>query len=169
VPEGTRSPFPLRCCALGTSCLMRRVGSEQEVLQLLLGLRTLDRPEQAEVPALTMDGELARRKVTFLPPPSRRAQTAKLSHGEPTFFVHKRVFAGLSNNHHGDGHVAVVLPAAPGLQEALVEEASHAYYRPPYVGAAGWIGVELDQVSDEALESHIRQAWQLIVNKAGRR
>ena len=94
--------------------------------------------------------------------------TEKLSHGEPTFFVHKRVFAGFSNNHHGDGHVAVVLPASPGLQEALIEEAPHAYYRPPYVGAAGWIGVELDQVSDEALESHIRQAW-LIVNKAGKR
>ena len=71
--------------------------------------------------------------------------TEKLSHGEPTFFVHKRVFAGFSNNHHGDGHVAVVLPASPGLQEALVEEAPHAYYRPPYVGAAGWIGVELDR------------------------
>ena len=95
--------------------------------------------------------------------------TEKLSHGEPTFFVHKRVFAGFSNNHHGDGHVAVVLPASPGLQEALVEEAPHAYYRPPYVGAAGWIGVELDQVSDETLESHIRHAWQLIVNKAGTR
>ena len=95
--------------------------------------------------------------------------TEKLSHGEPTFFVYKRVFAGFSNNHHGDGHVAVVLPASPGLQEALIEEAPHAYYRPPYVGAAGWIGVELDQVSDEALESHIRQAWQLIVNKAGKR
>ena len=63
----------------------------------------------------------------------------------------------------------MVLPASPGLQEALIEEAPRAYYRPPYVGAAGWIGVELDQVSDEALESHIRQAWQLIVNKAGKR
>lgn len=31
----------------------------------------------------------------------------KLSHGEPTFFVKKRVFAMLSNNHHDDGHVAV--------------------------------------------------------------
>ena len=28
--------------------------------------------------------------------------TEKLSHGEPTFFVHTRVFAGFSNNHHGD-------------------------------------------------------------------
>ena len=95
--------------------------------------------------------------------------TEKLSHGEPTFFVHKRVFAGFSNNHHGDGHVAVVLPASPGLQEALIEEAPHAYYRPPYVGAAGWVGIELDRVSDETLESHIRRAWQLIVNKTGKR
>ena len=33
--------------------------------------------------------------------------TEKLSHGEPTFFVKKRVFAMFSNNHHSDGHVAV--------------------------------------------------------------
>lgn len=48
--------------------------------------------------------------------------TEKLSHGEPTFFVKKGVFAMFSNNHHGDGHVAVMLPAAPGLQEILIEE-----------------------------------------------
>lgn len=40
--------------------------------------------------------------------------TEKLSHGEPTFFVKKRVFAMLSNNHHDDGHVAVWIPAEPG-------------------------------------------------------
>jgi hypothetical protein len=95
--------------------------------------------------------------------------TERLSHGEPTFFVRNRVFAAFSNNHHNDGHVAVLLPAPPGLQEALVEEAPQVYYRPPYVGGAGWIGVELDQVSDEALEIHIRRAWQLIVDKAGTR
>lgn len=93
----------------------------------------------------------------------------KMSHGEPTFFVKKRVFTMFSNNHHGDGHVAVWLPAAPGLQEALIEEAPQAYYRPPYVGSSGWIGVELDQVSDEALDAHIRQAWQLITKKGARR
>ena len=91
--------------------------------------------------------------------------TEKLSHGEPTFFVKKRVFAMFSGNHHDDGHVAVVLPAPPGLQEALVEEAPRAYYRPPYVGGSGWIGVELDQVSNEALEAHIKEAWNLIVRK----
>jgi hypothetical protein len=89
----------------------------------------------------------------------------KISHGEPTFFVKKRVFAMFSNNHHGDGHVAVWLPAPPGLQEALTEEAPRVYYRPPYVGSSGWIGVELDQVNDEALDAHVRQAWQLITGK----
>ena len=47
----------------------------------------------------------------------------KLSHGEPTFFTPKRVFAMFANNHHDDGHVAVWLPAAPGVQEALIDEA----------------------------------------------
>ena len=35
----------------------------------------------------------------------------KLSHGEPTFFVRKKVFAMFANNHHKDGHVAVWIPA----------------------------------------------------------
>lgn len=89
----------------------------------------------------------------------------KLSHGEPTFFAKKRVFAMFSNNHHNDGHVAVWVPAPPGLQEALIEEAPGTYYRPPYVGAGGWVGIELDQVNDEVLAGHLRQAWNLIVKK----
>jgi hypothetical protein len=93
----------------------------------------------------------------------------QVSHGEPTFFVKKRVFAMFSNNHHGDGHVGVWLPAPPGLQEALIEEAPTVYYRPPYVGSSGWIGVELDQVSDETLDAHVREAWQLIARRATQR
>ena len=91
--------------------------------------------------------------------------TEKLSHGEPTFFVKKRVFAMFSNNHHDDGHVSLLLPAPPGLQDALVEEAPNVYYRPPYVGGSGWIGVELDQVGDDALLGHVREAWHLIARK----
>jgi hypothetical protein len=62
----------------------------------------------------------------------------------------------------------VWLPAAPGVQEVLVEEAPHAYYRPPYVGGSGWIGVELDQVDDETLAAHVQQAWKTINNKRRR-
>ena len=89
----------------------------------------------------------------------------KRSHGEPTFFTPKRVFAMFANNHHGDGHVAVWLPAGPGVQETLIEEAPRIFFRPPYVGPAGWIGVELSAIDDEWLGSLIREAFQLIAAK----
>src|SRR5262245_54571375 len=82
--------------------------------------------------------------------------TEKLSHGEPTFFVRKRVFAMFANNHHNDGHIAVWTPALAGLQEALIEEEPKTYFRPPYVGSSGWIGIELGRVSDQVLSGHLQ-------------
>jgi hypothetical protein len=86
----------------------------------------------------------------------------KLSHGEPTFFVNKRVFAMFSNNHHNDGHVAVCIPAQPGEQAALISSSPKVYYRPPYVGVKGWVGIEIDQIGDEELGAHISEAWKMI-------
>ena len=86
----------------------------------------------------------------------------KLSHGEPTFFVRKRVFAACSINHHNDGHIAVTIPAAIGVQAALIEKSPKKFYRPPYVGHAGWVGIELPRVSDRELKMHLREAWKLI-------
>jgi hypothetical protein len=67
-----------------------------------------------------------------------------------------------ANNHHGDGHVAVWLPAAAGVQAALIEEAPETYFRPPYVGVSGWVGVELSKVNDEQLGALIREAFRLM-------
>jgi hypothetical protein len=89
----------------------------------------------------------------------------KLSHGEPTFFTNKKVFAMFSNNHHDDGHVAVCVPAAPGLQELLTQTAPEKFYRPPYVGVRGWIGIELDEVDDAELALYLSDAWRLIGKK----
>lgn len=89
----------------------------------------------------------------------------KISHGEPTFFVRKKVFAMFSNNHHNDGHIAVVIPAAIGIQEMLIETSPEKFYRPPYVGVRGWVGIELDRVTDEELAFHINEAWRLIAPK----
>lgn len=89
----------------------------------------------------------------------------KLSHGEPTFFTPKRVFAMFANNHHGDGHVAVWVPAGPGVQGALIDEASDTYFRPPYVGASGWVGVKLSSLDDERLGAVIREAFRLMTAK----
>ena len=92
--------------------------------------------------------------------------TEKLSHGEPTFFVRNRVFTMFANNHHNDGHIAVWIPAPAGLQEALIQEAPSTYFRPPYVGSSGWVGIELSQVNDEVLAAHIREACELIRSKS---
>jgi hypothetical protein len=90
----------------------------------------------------------------------------KLSHGEPTFFVAKRVFIMFANNHHSDGHTAIWIPAPPGMQAAMIAEAPEIYFKPPYVGVKGWIGVELPRVSDEILADLIRRAWQLTAPRA---
>ena len=91
----------------------------------------------------------------------------KLSHGAPTFFVEKDkgVFVMFADNHHDDGHLAVWLPAPAGLQTALIEDAPERYFKPPYVGSSGWIGIELDQIGDQALEIHVRKAWELAAPK----
>ena len=91
--------------------------------------------------------------------------TEKLSHGEPTFFVRKKVFAMFTNNHHNDGHVAVMIPAPQGVQESLIHAEPRKYYRPPYVGVKGWVGIELEQIDDGELAVHLRDAWKLIAPK----
>src|SRR3954451_20476833 len=88
--------------------------------------------------------------------------TEKLSHGEPTFFVRKKVFAMFSNNHHNDGHVAVLVPAAIGIQAMLIASAPETFYRPAYVGVHGWVGIELSRMTDHELTLHIKEAWKLI-------
>ena len=39
-------------------------------------------------------------------------------------------------------------PAFPGVQAELVEAEPDRFYRPPYVGPSGWVGVRLDRDVD---------------------
>jgi hypothetical protein len=71
------------------------------------------------------------------------------SHGQPTFFVRgKRSFLMVLDDHHGDGRFAIWCAAAPGLQELLVEADPERFFRPPYVGHRGWLGLRLDRGLD---------------------
>src|SRR5688572_28078714 len=73
----------------------------------------------------------------------------KLSHGEPTWFAGKgKVFAMLDDHHHGSGHLAVWLPQPLGRQEDLIDSDPELFFRPPYVGPSGWVGVVLDRKPD---------------------
>jgi hypothetical protein len=89
----------------------------------------------------------------------------KLSHGEPTFFVGKKVFAMYANNHHNDGRIAVWCPAPLGIQAMLIEADPKKFFKPPYVGVRGWIGIHLDSVRDDELAVHLRQSWRMIAPK----
>jgi hypothetical protein len=75
--------------------------------------------------------------------------TERLSHGSPTFFVRdKKTFVMFVDNHHGDGRLALWVAAPPGAQEELVELEPDRFFRPPYVGHRGWLGVRLDRDLD---------------------
>ncbi|GAA1282397.1 MmcQ/YjbR family DNA-binding protein [Pseudonocardia aurantiaca] len=68
--------------------------------------------------------------------------TEKLSHGEPTWFV-RRTFVMYADHHHDD-RLAFWCAAPPGVQEELVAADPSRFFRPPYVGGRGWLGVYLD-------------------------
>ena len=68
--------------------------------------------------------------------------TEKISHGEPTWFVRK-VFVMLADHHHDD-RLAFWCAAPPGVQQELVAAEPQRFFRPPYVGHRGWLGVWLD-------------------------
>jgi hypothetical protein len=69
--------------------------------------------------------------------------TERESHGEPTWFVDGRTFVTYADHHHDD-RVAFWCAAPDGVQESLVESAPDRFFRPPYVGGRGWLGVWLD-------------------------
>lgn len=85
----------------------------------------------------------------------------RVSHGEPTWFAGKgKVFAMLDNHHHGSEHLSVWLPMPPGVQEELLAADPARFFRPPYVGSAGWIGVVLDgRPSWSLVASLLREAF----------
>ena len=73
----------------------------------------------------------------------------RLSHGAPTFFVRgKRAFLMVLTDHHGDGRFAIWCAAPEGTQALLVEAEPERFFRPPYVGHRGWLGVRLDRGLD---------------------
>ena len=94
--------------------------------------------------------------------------TERPSHGEPAFFVRAKLqFVMLDNHHHGAEHLAFWCAAAPGAQEEFVAENPDRYFRPPYVGGRGWLGVRIDNDPDWAEVSEIvRDAYRQIAPKA---
>jgi hypothetical protein len=82
------------------------------------------------------------------------------SHGAPAFFAGKQ-FVHLWPSGHHDRVVPHLWCAAPtGEQEALIAADPARFFRPPYVGSRGWVGLVLDgdvdwgEVAELCAEAH---------------
>lgn len=107
-----------------------------------------------------VDGALARVRACCLSMPEA---TERQSHGEAAWFVRdKKQFAMFADHHHDD-RVAVWCAAPPGAQEHLIQSAPERYFRPPYVGPRGWVGVYLDVIVDwPEVEGIIEDAFRAV-------
>jgi hypothetical protein len=91
--------------------------------------------------------------------------TERLSHGAPTFFVRDRaafVNAWIAG-HHGDGFPHLWCASSLGVQEARIRSKPETFFRPPYVGHRGWVGVRLDGDVDWAeVEDLCEEAYRTV-------
>ena len=89
------------------------------------------------------------------------------SHGEPAWFVRtKATLATLDDHHHGADHLAVWCAAPPGVQSELVASEPERFFRPPYVGHRGWLGVRIDRDPDWGeVDAIVRDAYRQVAPK----
>jgi predicted DNA-binding protein (MmcQ/YjbR family) len=83
--------------------------------------------------------------------------------GECTFrVVNGPMFAMTDNNHHQSGHVAVWVKAPAMAQEILISSDSKRFFKPPYMGHKGWVGVRLDSKPDwEQLTAILKDGYEM--------
>lgn len=105
--------------------------------------------------------EMLRRLCMALP-----EVTERLSHGAPTWFVRdKKTFATYVGHHHG-GRLAFWCAAPEGAQEMLVGSDPGKFFRPPYVGHRGWLGVYLDVPADwDQIADLVTEAYRVVAPK----
>lgn len=92
--------------------------------------------------------------------------TEKEAWGECTFRVGGKMFAMTDNNHHNSGHLAVWIKAPAMVQEILVGSDPKRFFKPPYVGPKGWVGVRLDvKVRWDELAAILNDGYQMSAPK----
>ena len=88
--------------------------------------------------------------------------------GEPTFRVKNKLFAmyAADGNHHGSGRSSVWIKSKKENQALMLSAQPDKFFKPPYVGPAGWIGVFLDRSPDwNEVNELLRDAWRMTAPK----
>jgi hypothetical protein len=68
-------------------------------------------------------------------------------------------FVMFLDDHHDDGRLAIWCAAPDGVQAEMTETEPERFFRPPYVGHRGWLGVMLAEVSEAELTAICREAF----------
>jgi hypothetical protein len=90
----------------------------------------------------------------------------RLSHGEPTWFIQDRKTFVMYANHHHDDRLAFWCAAPQGAQDVLVRAEPGRFFRPPYVGTRGWLGVYLDVPVDwDEVAGIVEDAYRAVAPK----
>jgi predicted DNA-binding protein (MmcQ/YjbR family) len=83
--------------------------------------------------------------------------------GDPSWKVRDKIFA---MQHGHNERPSVWFKAPPGVQEMLVGAEPSRFFRPPYVGHAGWVGAWLDVPVDwEELADFVEESYRLTAPK----
>lgn len=90
----------------------------------------------------------------------------RLSHGEPTWFVRgKKTFVTYANHHHDD-RLAFWCAAPEGAQDVMTRSRPESFFRPPYWGTHGWLGVYLDVPVDwSEISAIVEDAYRTVAPK----
>lgn len=94
--------------------------------------------------------------------------TEREAWAEPTFRLGEggRLFAMCDSRRDSEPQMSVHLPAPLGAQESLVESDPSRFYRPPYVGSKGWVGVVLDAKTDwKMVEALVETAYGMVASR----
>ena len=78
----------------------------------------------------------------------------------------KKTIAMYVDDHHGDGILGIWCAAPPGVQAQMIDEDPDVFFRPPYVGHRGWIGVRLNHtVTDAELRAILEDVFRVVAPK----
>ena len=79
-----------------------------------------------------------------------------------------KFFAIFNDQHHGTEHVALLVKTSgPDELAGLVEAQPHAYFKPAYYGASGWVGLILNRpgVDWDNVSEWLMRSWQSVAPK----
>jgi phosphoribosylglycinamide formyltransferase-1 len=94
---------------------------------------------------------------------------ARSTFGSPGWGIEKgKYFAHFSDRRHGSERIALIVKTS-GVDEmeVLIEQAPERYFRPPFYGASGWVGIVLDRkgLDWEDIEHWLQRSWRAVAPK----